>query len=279
MNRLKTFFSGFAIGAGMSVPGISGGTMAIILGIYNKLLYSVGNILKEAKKSIPFLLLFCLGAAGGLLTAARLISFLLSTPAEVPLRFAFLGAAAGCIPPILREAKLAPVTPPKLLLLLLGMILAAMISFIPEGVFTAQSEGLGGVLIQAAGGLLVAAALVLPGISASQMLYMLGLYERVMERISAGELLALLPMTVGLAAGIFLTAKLLSALLERFDGAYLLILGFMLYSLKELIPQWSGAAELVIGLISAVIGFVLAFLIARRENSQNSPQDIVQDNG
>lgn len=274
MSKLKTFLNGAAIGAGMSVPGISGGTMAIMLGIYNDLLYSVANILKDSKKSLTYLTFFCLGGAGGLLLAAWLISFILSTPAELPLRSAFLGAAAGCIPPVLKRAQLLPLSPKKALIILAGMAIAAVISLLPENLFTA-GEGVFGVVMQISGGALVAAALVLPGISASQLLYMLGMYKTVMERISCGDILGLLPMALGLAVGIFLTARLLSSALERSDSAYLLILGFMIFSLYDMIPQWHSPSELIIGVICAVGGFVAALLLTRGESRKIS-QDIAQ---
>ncbi len=265
MSKMTTFLKGLAIGAGMSIPGVSGGTMAIILGVYNKLLKTVSNIIKEPKISIPFLCLFALGGSVGLISAAFVISFVLDSPAEIPIRFAFLGAAAGCIPPIMKEAKLKPVTVRKILWLVSGICAAVLIWLIPEGLFSSPSDDIGGFLMKVLGGLIVAVALVLPGVSASQMLYVLGMYEKLMADVSSGSIISLIPLAVGLALGVFITARLLSAAFEKCDGVYLAVLGFLIFSLKDLIPRWSSTPQLLLGIISAAIGFALTFILSRKE--------------
>ncbi len=273
MTKLKDLLSGFTIGASMSIPGISGGTIAIILGVYNRLLYSVSNIFKHPKEHIPFLCMFALGGVLGFGAAAVAITWVLDTPAGVPLRFAFFGAAAGCIPPILKTAKIKPLSAAKILCLLCGIAAAVAISLIPEGLFSAPADDLGGFLLRMLGGFIVAVALVLPGVSASQMLYVMGLYEQVMQQVSQLDLLPLIPLCIGLAVGVFLTAKLLSAAFARFDGVYLVVLGFLIFSLKDLLPQWSSTPQLVIGIISAAAGFALALVITKREKNH----DIVEE--
>ncbi len=263
MSISKTILIGFAVGAGMSIPGISGGTMAILFGVYYKLLYCVDNILKDIKRHGIFLAQFSIGTLLGFFTAAKIITLLLSGPAEVPLRYAFLGAAAAAIVPVMRSAKALPLKLGKLLLIVAGIITAWAITLLPKLSLSGGSAI--GLVWQLFGGILLAAALVLPGISGSQMLVTLGLYEQVMNNVAQGEFLSLLPLATGCLAGILLTAKLLSRLLERFDGTYLVILGFMLFSLTELIPQHSTPTELIIGLLCAAIGYVIVSLLISAE--------------
>lgn len=263
MNTIQTFFQGFIIGAGMSIPGFSGGTLAILLGIYNKLIYSVDNLLSDMKGTILFLGTFGCGGLIGFFTAAKLVTALLSTSAAVPLRYAFLGAAAAAMVPVLREAKAFPIRLSKLLLIVLGIGGAALIAMIPPislGETTAN-----GILMQLIGGVILAVALVLPGISGSQMLVTLGIYDQVMQKISALDIIGLVPLAVGCLAGVILTAKLLSGLLKKTDSAYLVILGFMLFSVKELIPRSSTSSELVIGLICTVPGALITLLCLSKE--------------
>ena len=94
----KILLKGAWVGGTMTVPGVSGGTMAMVLGIYDRLISSVSRVFKEPKQSIPFLLWFALGGAGGILLFSRGISLLLSSRWEVPARFFFLGAVGGGIP-------------------------------------------------------------------------------------------------------------------------------------------------------------------------------------
>lgn len=277
MNKPSVFLKGLLIGAGMTIPGISGGTLAIIAGLYNDLLNSVSNILNDFKRNSFFLIIFTLGGCTGVLLTASLITHILASPAGVPLRFAFLGAAAGCIPTIFKKSGMLPIKPIKLLTIVAGMVCAALISLIPEGVF----QIIGGpfsFLMQMIGGVIVAVALVLPGISASQMLYMLGMYNKIMASIANGDFISLIPFSIGLIAGIFITAKVLSALLEKFKGTYLLVLGFMVFSIKDLVPQFGTTSELVIGCFCTFIGAALTYLISNKENKQNTIHDIVQKN-
>lgn len=265
MNKLKTFFKGILIGSSMSIPGISGGTVAIMLGEYDRLLESAADLLKKPRQNLPFLLMMAAGGAAGLLTAARLLTLIFATAAEVPLKFAFLGLAAGCVPAAARQCGVLPITPRKLLLTVVGGAAAAVLTYLPQSTGNPQ-----GVLPQLLCGLLLAAALVLPGISASQTLLMLGMYQPVMARLSQGDFLPLAPMALGMLVGIFISAKLLSWLLRRFSGTYLVIMGFMLFSLTQLIPSPKSAAELAIGLVCCACGCAISALI----NSHAENHDI-----
>lgn len=273
MTTLNVILSGLAVGAAMTVPGVSGGSAAMIIGIYDRLVSAISRVFSEPKKSIPVLLKFGAGAVVGMLLIARLISFLLTTPAEVPLRFLFLGAVAGGIPMIFRKAEIRKITPGKIALILAGAVAVMLLSMLPEGMFSPERDGFSGVLLQFIGGILLAAALVLPGISASHFLYMLGIYDSVMDKLGALELLSLVPMGIGLSVGIFITAKLLEALIQRHQaGTFMVILGFMLASLRELIPGGASGVELVTGSVCAVIGFVVVYWLQldRKPRSSSS---------
>ncbi len=272
MSRFRTIFLGFVVGAGMSIPGFSGGTLAILLGVYRRLLSSVDNIIKDFKGSAPFLTMFAVGGAAGFFTAARLISRLLDSAAAVPLRFAFLGAAAAAVIPVLKEAKALPLRLPKLVLILIGVLSAWLITMIPQ--ITLTEGHLTALLLQLVGGIILAAALVLPGISASQMLVTLGLYEQVLSSVSEGALLQLIPLGIGCVLGVLLTAKVMTNLMERFSGTYLVILGFVLFSVTELIPKTQSLMQILIGLVCSAIGFTLTYLCIGSEkkfqkNTQN----------
>ena len=271
---VKEILQGLGVGASMTVPGVSGGTMAMILGIYDRLVGAVSGVFKESKKQLPYLLRFAAGAVVGIFLVSGLIARALDSAAGVPLRFAFAGAVAGGVPLIFKKAELKRLNVKSTLLILAGAAAAVLIGQLPEGAF-AQQSGLTGILLQLLGGVIVAAALVLPGISASHMMLMLGIYEPVMEHVSRLELLPLLPLAAGVLTGTFVTARVLERLLERHtQGCYLVILGFMAYSLVELAPAGARGAELAVGLACCVIGFAVIRLAvgerAAEENHRNS---------
>lgn len=272
MNKnLSVLLKGFAVGAGMSVPGVSGGTMAMILGVYEKLVASVSRVFKEPRERLPFLAVFALGGAVGVLTAAGVISALLYTAAGIPLRYAFLGAVAGGIPLIFRRAKLKQLTLKSTALILAGAAAVVIIGLIPEGLFRVGNGGAAYILIQLAGGLLVAAALVLPGISASHIMYVLGIYESAAGSLSEGRFLALLPLAAGVIVGTFLSARVLERLFSRHEqGCCLVIFGFMAASLTELVPSGADLFQTLLGVVCACGSFLAVRLLCRKEEQMQT---------
>ena len=193
------FLKGLWTGGTMTVPGVSGGSMAMILGVYmamilgvyDKLVYSVSHIFKDFKKSFLYLLQFGLGGVIGFLLFAGFISRLLNNATlSIPLHFFFLGAVAGGIPIIFKSAQVKKFTPGCILFPLIGIVFVVAISFLPEGLFSVSSSDgfVKFTLLQLLGGFIVAFALVLPGISTSQMLNMLGIMDELYAVIDARDM-------------------------------------------------------------------------------------------
>ena len=92
-----TAAKGAVIGGTMLIPGVSGGSMAMMMGIYDKLIMAVSNFRKDMKKHFFFLLWFCIGAGLGMLIIARPLLHLLEV-FPYPTQFFFIGAVVGCVP-------------------------------------------------------------------------------------------------------------------------------------------------------------------------------------
>lgn len=262
MSRLRVILCGFITGSVMAVPGISGGSAAMVIGVYDDLLRAVSRCFSEPRRNIPLLLRFALGGILGLFLMAGAISWLLTTPAEVPVRFLFLGAVAGGIPAIFRKAGVQRLNASGLVQILSGAAAVLLLASLPEGLFTPGERGFADMALQFTGGVLLAAALVLPGISASHFLYMLGIYDAVMEKLSTLDLIPLLPLAAGTVLGIFLTARLIETLFQSHQaGTFLVILGFMLASLRELIPRGVEPWQILTGIPCILVGFVPVYFI------------------
>lgn len=278
-----------AVGGTMTVPGASGGTMAMILGIYEELIESMGNLpglLAESMSrgsdacarrrlwnSLRFLALFCLGALAGMALLARgVLSLLERYPMAVS--YFFLGAVAGGIPLICRQARVKKITWQALFWPLAGLLMVYGLAALPEGLFAAGLSGgvsspgtptFRALLFQFLGGCILAVALILPGISVSQMLLMLGLYEPVMEAVSSLHFASLLPLGLGAVLCTLLVTRLLGgAMKRRPQPTYLLILGFVLGSLGELYPGLPEGWNLLFAPLAAVAGYQLLSRLARR---------------
>lgn len=269
-NTVTTVLKGFWIGSTMTVPGISGGTMAIAVNIYDRLISAVSGFFRDPKKNIVFLLEFCLGAGTGFFLISRLISFLLTeTSAGLPLRFFFLGAVAGGIPLIFKKTNVKRVTPAVILCPLAGITSVLLIGLLPEGIFS-TSDGMSGFILQLIAGFIIAIALVLPGISASHMLLMLGMYESIIGSISKFDIPALAAPGAGLLLGTFLTARALDKLLSsHVQGTYLVILGFMAGSIPELFPAECFGAPIYMLILCAVCAFI-GFILLKKVIDTNS---------
>lgn len=258
-----TVLKGVCVGGSMTVPGVSGGSMAMILGIYDRLIASISSLSKDFRGNLSFLLRFLLGSALGMaLFANPLLALIERCPR--PMLFFFIGAVAGGVPMILKKAQVRSLSAQTVLCPLAGAACVLALSLLPEGLFQAQA-GLAGLLLEVAAGVVAAVALVLPGISVSYMLLMMGLYDRVLQNIAAFNVPALLPLAAGLLLGILATTRTLERAMNRFPRpTYLLILGFVLGSVAEVFPGLPvGAAEWVICPLMAAGGYCAIDLMTR----------------
>ncbi len=264
-SKLMLFLKGFCVGGSMLVPGVSGGSMAIILGVYDDLIYSTSNLLKKPKKSLSFLLWFILGSVLGFVVIANPLKHLLAWNEKLVMYF-FIGAVAGSVPMIFRKARAHKVELRSVLYVAAGLFIMWLIGQIPANMFRA-TNGIYGMLAQASGGLLASSALVLPGISVSYLLVVMGIYEPILSAISTFDILALLPFLVGLLIGIAACIKLLAYLLARHPKpTYMVILGFILGSLAEIFPGMPlSYTEWGIGILMFCIGFLAIAFLSRQE--------------
>ena len=257
-NPIYTIGCGAWIGGTMTVPGVSGGSMAMILGIYDRLIGSVNGVFKKDKRkeSLIFLAFFMVGAVAGLVLFSKLISEALEH-FPLPTSFFFLGAVAGAIPMIFRAAEIKKFKPSVIYLPLIGAIVALSI--------------LMSILIQLVGGVFIAIAIVLPGVSFSQVLLVLGLHEPItsaLGNLDIGALMGFIPLAVGTAAGIFLVTHFIEIALSKHPKeSYLIIFGFILGSLPDLFPGLPTGWNIPFCFFTAVAGFLAIFFLSQREKA------------
>lgn len=257
---------GLVIGGTMLVPGVSGGSMAMILGIYDKLIASVSSFMKQKRKNFFFLLCFGIGAVSGMVLFAKpLLKLIDSFP--MPTMYFFIGAVAGGIPMICRHAKITSFTWKIPVYTLLGAAIVLALSMIPVSSSETQTEaGFFSFLLLIVSGFVAAVALILPGISVSYVLLLIGLYDETMKAISTFYLPFLIPLAIGLAAGVILTTKLLEKAMARYPRpTYLMILGFILGSVITIFPGIPNLYELIFCILSFAAGFAAIYILSRKE--------------
>lgn len=265
---LKTIVKGFIVGSSMMIPGVSGGSMAMILGIYDRLIASIPALFskKTFKESFKFLAIFVIAALAGIMIVARPLDALISRYSVI-IMYLFLGAVCGTIPMMVKKAHSEGFDLQSFIYILLGVLIVFSIDFIPEGIFNPSLDAsFTDILIQLLGGVLVSVGLVLPGISTSYLLLVLGLYEPLLSALSNGEFLSLIPLVLGLLVGILALTKGLEVAMNRYPKVtYMMILGFLLASLKEIYPGIPSGFGIVLAIILFILGFIVVYKLSLYE--------------
>ena len=252
MSWIGVFLRGMLMGAADIVPGVSGGTIAFITGIYDNLLGSIrafdlaflGRLFKVDIKGAwqhvngGFLLALLAGIATSILSLARLISWVLQNH-PVPLWAFFFGLILASALVLLQQVEKWSF--PRVLCLLAGVAVALFIALSP---MLALDVGLAGVFLS---GFLAICAMILPGISGSFILVLLGMYATVLSAVKTLDLMFLGVFAVGAAAGLMCFSRLLHWLLQRFHQATMALLtGFLFGSLAVVWP-WKQVLAWVAG--------------------------------
>lgn len=262
--RLINIFKGIGVGASMLLPGVSGGTMAIMLNIYDELIYAVGSFMKEKRKNFVFLGTFSLGGLLGVFLFSKPILYL-TTTFKMPMMFLFMGAIIASFPTLFKKANIKKIQPYHLLYPLIGILIVLVIALLPKDLFAVQShESIFGFLLLIFAGVLCAIALVLPGISLSYVLLLFGMYESTMTAIQQLNIMYLLPIALGGVIGTIATTKVLENAMEKHSQAtYLIIIGFLVSSIFDVFPGVPQGIEWIICPIFFCIGYMLIFLVSK----------------
>ena len=290
---LKSALLGFFIGIAVIVPGVSGSTVAIILRLYDSFLYAVGNFFKKFKICFLFLLPVAVGAVVGFLLGFIAVQQLLELiPFAIICLFA--GLMIGSFPAVKDELNGVQMTAKRVALLVLGACIPVAIS-VYSSVMTLKGGGMYGNILQASPiwqivlpllvGFVLALTQLVPGLSASAILMVIGWYALLMENLQVSFetlknvdlMLVVGSMAVGFIVGFFLFSKLLSVAFARArDTVYSLIVGLALGSLLTMFfnaeivkvyAQWAASGinvgHLLLGVALLVLGVAGAYALVR----------------
>lgn len=267
MKWIINILKGLAITVSTMVPGVSGGTMAIILGIYDDLIHAISSFFEDWKKHSILILQLAIGGIIGLLLFSRLIESALGK-FPVIMAFFFIGVICGGIPTIYNKSKNGQRNVFDYCYLVVGFVIAILMSSEPESVTTmATSGGNASFIFLVFAGIIIAIALILPGISGSFMLLMLGLYEITLNAINTLNIKFLIPLAIGGIIGTIATTKTIEKLLNKYPSkTYLLILGFVIGSIKPIFPGMPVGMDILYSIIALVIGFIGIYCLGRKFN-------------
>lgn len=271
MNFIKNTIYGLIIGLANIIPGVSGGTMAVVLNVYDRLISSISNLKKSIKKNGCFLLAILLGAAIAILLFSKGITYLLNDHYMIT-NFFFIGIIIGSIPMIYNRATEDSFKPLHIIPCLITLaIMLVTVYFAPSTssgvIITSLSVPtfLKLFFISA----LAAVCMIIPGISGSFVMLLFGVYETVTTAISDMNILVLIPIGFGALMGIILGSKVIEITLKRFPQAtYFAILGFVFGSIPAIWDKihsetaFKGGITLVMAIVVLILGALISYLFS-----------------
>ncbi len=276
---------GIVIGVANIIPGVSGGTMMVSMGIYDTLIHSITHLFKQFKQSIKTLLPYLIGMVIGIVGLAFVVTYCLENY-PLPTNAAFIGLIFGGLPIIIKKVnfKKAGIGGGALFVLFFLLIVAMEVWGHGDAAQAQMTLNFSQLIVLFVMGCIASATMVIPGVSGSMVLMLLGYYQPVVGAVKdlakaltafdmsqlLHNLLILVPFGLGVVVGIFAIAKLLEMLLARFEGlTYCAILGLVVASPVAILmaTDMSGVTvwTVVISVITCALGFYGAYRLTRLE--------------
>ena len=290
---LNQILRGAVIGVANIIPGVSGGTMMVSMGVYDTLIHSITHLFKQFWKSVKVLIPYAVGMLIGILAFASVISWGLENY-ELPTNTLFIGLILGGLGPLLHKIDRKKIGVGAIVSFI---VLFALIIWLGlqnrDSIQNADSieMNVGQAVLLVLIGMVASGTMIIPGVSGSLVLMLLGNYKAVtgalktfahallhFEFSAMGQpLLVLLPFLIGIVLGIFGVAKLIEWLTNRYPTAtYCGVLGLvvaspvaLLISTKSL-PDAS-ALIVLISVVTFAAGFLAAWLLARHSPENKTP--------
>ena len=291
MKLLNQILRGVVIGVANIIPGVSGGTMMVSMGVYDTLIHCITHLFSEFKRSVKTLLPYAVGMLIGIVALASLLKFLFANY-PLPTSTTFIGLILGGLNPLqdqFRHKKLGGVSIGVFVLFFVGIIAMALTGDVSNP--DTLTVDVGQMVILLVMGAVAAATMIIPGVSGSMVLMLLGYYNPVLNAVDAlktavfsmdfaamgGPVLMLAPFCVGVALGIFGVAKLIEWLLARFPTqTYCAVLGLVVASPVAILLRTDmtgvGWVMIVISLVTFALGFAAAMALARGSAATEEPK-------
>lgn len=265
MKAIILFIKGLIIGIGKVIPGVSGAVLAIILNVYDEGIDRIVNLFSDFRKNIFFLLNVGLGIFLGIVYFSNIVNYALNYYYVITMLF-FVGLIVGGIPSILKEVDKRDYKYTLIIIVLFTTL--SLLNINNNYVF---KNNFIDYIIFFLGGIIETCGTIIPGLSSTAMLLILGIYNNVIVSISNVSSLiidykVLVPFVLGIISSLFFVSKGISVALKKYKNiTYCIILGFIISSIillifKTFIYQVK-FMELFIGIIFMIIGIIISSIL------------------
>lgn len=224
-------------------------------GLYEKLVNSILNFFKDIKKNFAFLFPICLGIFVGVFLFGNLLKVLFNKY-YMPTSFAFIGLILGSIPLVIKQANVKKVTTLHILCMFVTFSLSLYLVALEGNVTTALNFNSYSYLILS--GAITSAGIVIPGVSKTVILMLLGIYEIYISAIASLNLSILIPIGIGFAIGGIIFLVLINFLFKIAKSyTYFAIIGFVLGSVFVIYPGFNFNAQGIVSITLLIISFIV----------------------
>lgn len=267
INLLK----GIVAGIGGVAPGLSGSVLLIIMGLYQKVLDSLGTLFMDLKKNVKFLLPIVAGMGIGVLLFSKLLDYCLNN-FEVPTRFCFLGLIIGTIPLFYKEVKKEGFSNKYYLVILFSAVFGTWFFTLNPDAFPQIVEP--NLLQCVILGVAVAATAIIPGVDPAVFLSTLGYYEVYVRSLAEVDLSVLLPMLIGLAGGAVLISFVMSTLFRKFyTFTFSIVFGLFLSMIPNMLNEKCvlGLNRMsIVSVVLMMIGFAVSYYLGNVKKGETN---------
>lgn len=275
LGYLKLILCGMVFGVANVIPGVSGGTMLVVFGVYDQLTEAISGV-KAIIKNIVFLIFFGVGAGVGILGFASLIKYLFDS-FGVQTNMYFIGLILGSVPMIYRMGTAEKKAGPLCLIpfvLAMGLVVGLTIlnGYMEVNELIPAAEAVDGFNAFMTAKLLVCAfiaavSMIIPGLSGSFVMMLLGVYSTIINAIQfkALNFYVIIPVAVGVVLGIILGAKLISTLIKKYKlMVYSVIMGLVIGSVYAILPSGFGFnLQTGYGFVCLLFGVLTSVLVEK----------------
>lgn len=255
MKFIVNLGKGILIGAGCILPGISSGVLCVVFGIYEKLLDSILNFFKDVHKNFKFLLPIALGGIIGIILFSKILQFLLY---KYPLqtKSIFIGLILGGVALLFKDIRKKEKFKIKnITYLIISLLIGISMVYFENKIGTQNIYNINCIYLILSG-ILMSVGIVVPGVSSTIILMLLGIYSLYLNSVSTLYLPVLIPMAIGIILGSWIFMKIIKYLLDKFYTQTMFsIIGFTLGSIFVLMPVINTAIESIIALMCIVCGY------------------------
>lgn len=274
-DKIVLVIKGFIMGIANIIPGVSGGTLALILGIYEKFIGAINHFFSNFKENFKFLLCVFIGIGLSLITMSNVIDYSYKN-FPIPTTLFFVGLVIGGLPLLYKKVKGKKEKKEVSSWVIFGITFAIVIFMvISDKIFgnVAQVDfsnmNLFSYILLFIVGAIAAATMIIPGVSGSLVLMLLGYYYPVINTIKelstfnnlGNNLIILIVLGLGVLVGIVLIAKLIEFLFKKYETkTYYGVLGFIFASIIAIPIATFSEIEITFNIIHIIIGIVVAFI-------------------